>query len=164
MTKATLAFAASVALAILLVSVGNALMVEIDLEDLAHQSRSIVFGNVKSMRCEWNEEKTEIYTYVIISVSERLKGVDGEEEITLRHLGGEIGEIGMGVSDAPKFERGQDVFVFLGPPDDGGVCEVVGAYQGKYTIENGQVLEKRVALTDFLCKVKAVLKQVREEE
>ena len=164
MTKATLVFAASIAFTILLVSMGSALMVEISLDDLVRESQSVLTGNVKAIRCAWNEEKTEIYTYVTISVSDRVKGGDGQKEIILRHLGGEVGEIGMGVSDAPKFEQGQDVLVFLGPPDDEGVSEVVGACQGKYTIESGQVLEKKVALTDFLSMVKAVLKQVEEEE
>ncbi|MBF0337084.1 MAG: hypothetical protein HQL05_04560 [Nitrospirae bacterium] len=119
-------------------------MIGLTNEELTRQSSLVVMGNVVDKQSFWNTEGTTIYTGVTINVKEVVRGETSPETITVRYEGGEIGDVGLRVSDTPQFEKGEDVLVFLSPvanvsgkgvSDTSGTFYVVGSGQGKYSVE-----------------------------
>lgn len=155
-------------------SQASALVVEKDVEQLTQEADLILTGKVKSMRSDWNEERSLIYTYVTISVSGYIKNnltpeeseENREQEIVVRILGGEVDGLRLMVSDTPEFEEGEEVFLFLRSRMDGTTfLKVAGLFQGKYTVENGtaknKVLELEIPVEQFVSHVREVVNEQR---
>jgi len=97
--------------ALLLVYLAEALTVEnISLDRMTDESALIVYGRVISAHSQW-EAKT-IYTYTMVRVNESLKG-GGGSVVTVKQLGGRVGETGLEVSGSPELKAGEDVVLFL---------------------------------------------------
>ena len=124
------------------------LMRKLGLDELVSNAELIATGRVVEKECRWGERGKWIYTYVTISVGEYIKG-GGEEQVTVRHLGGEVGKKGLIVGNMPRFHQGEEVLVFLRkakqtlplqaeqalPLQEGPeIYEVSGLAQGKYTV------------------------------
>lgn len=109
------------------------LMEKMDPSQLTARADLIVVGQVKGMESRWDPGET-IFTYVTIAVEQSEKGSSGAE-VTLRFPGGEVGEIGLRVSDSPVFQKGEKVKVFLKGKE---TYDIVGLYQGKHTITEGE--------------------------
>ena len=122
------------------------------LADLAKKSETIVLARVEDETARWDDGKKEIYTYITLAVLEPVKGMGkgkgadngkspkGEETITIRQLGGTVGNMTSIVPGTPSFRRGEEVVLFLSAKDAKGYPWVVGLQQGKYTVypdENG---------------------------
>ena len=144
-----------------------ALMVEKNIEQLTQEADLILTGRVKSIESRWNEERTLIYTYVTISVKQYAKAISSQEqvrEIVVRVRGGEVGDIGLRVSDTPQFREGEEVFLFL-RMENMLLFSVAGLFQGKYTIEDGiarnQMLGKEIPLDNFISQVKGILEKTK---
>ena len=142
---------------------GFAWMSKLSLQELTDKASHVVVGKVTSKESLWNPERTKIYTNVTISVHELIKGSLNKGEIVIQYLGGEIPEedIGMEVSDTAQFSVNQDVLIFLRPHETGKGYKVVGGSQGKYTMKNGIVLEKRLLLDDFRSQIIDLIKSKR---
>jgi len=82
-------------------------------QDITDTSSHIIIGDVKGVESRWNNDETFIYTYVTISLKDCLKGDLESEEVTIKVLGGEVGEIGLLVSNQSSFVIGEKVKVFL---------------------------------------------------
>ncbi len=76
----------------------------------------------------------EIYTYITLSVLESVKGAKGEKFITIRQLGGTVGNLISVVPGMPSFKTGEEVVVFLSAKDQAGYPWVMGLQQGKYSV------------------------------
>jgi hypothetical protein len=116
----------------------NALVMKKDLYELGQEAYSVVAGRVIALESRWDDNR--INTYVTVRVNQHMKGVPTESEIQIRVPGGEVGNIGLHVSDAPWFELGEDVIVFLTPKTNG-AYSVAGWFQGKLTVKDGVVEE-----------------------
>ncbi len=143
----------------------DALVVKKSIEELTYEANSILIGEVKSMESRWNKDRTLIYTYVTISVREYIKGILnlGEpEEITVQVPGGEVGDIGLKVSDTPEFREGEEVFLFL-RVEELPIFRVAGLFQGKYTIEGekakNKVLEQEISLDILIDQIEEIMKK-----
>ncbi len=64
-----------------------------------------------------NQKEKRIYTDVIIKVDRILKNKSTPSTVTIRTMGGEVGEDGMLVEDEAKFEAGENVLLFLTKED-----------------------------------------------
>ncbi len=120
------------------------LMLKLSLEELNSGADLIATGKVVEKECMWGERGKWIYTYVTLAVGEYIKG-EGEREVIVRHLGGEVGEKGLIVGNMPSFREGEEVVVFLRKSEENlgaldtregapGVYDVSGLAQGKYEI------------------------------
>ena len=145
----------------------SALMVRKSIEELTSQADSILIGKVKEMESRWNEERTLIYTYVTISVSQytkTLSGVGEVQEIMVKVPGGEVGDIGLKVSDTPQFREGEEVFLFL-RREKLPLFSVTGLFQGKYTIEENRVKNRilglDVLLDSFISQIEGILEKAK---
>src|SRR5512136_451443 len=74
----------------------------LDLPELVAAADRIVVADVQSSHAAWDASHRTIYTTVEIRVRESWKGPSPSDgAITLRHLGGTVGEIEMTVHGAP---------------------------------------------------------------
>jgi len=150
-----MSLSALVALA-LVVPQSDAYMRQVSMDYLAKHSDNIIRGTVVGMRSYWTPNHRAIYTDVTVSVDAQYKGRVGARQVTVTIQGGEVGEIGLRVSDMPVFRKGEDVILFLNRK--GPVFEVNSLYQGKYTVERGLVKEKDVRVDEFVRKIRETVK------
>jgi hypothetical protein len=138
-------------------SAAHAVMTKATMPQLTAGATAIARGHVVDVVSQWNDERTTIYTYTSIVVGDWLKGA-GPKAITIRTPGGEVGDIGLWVEDVPVFFKGQEVVTFVKPIDEQPFMQVHGLYQGKFTVENGKVIEAGLPVADFVNMVKSVVR------
>lgn len=125
-------------------SIVNATVVKkLSEEELAREARTILIGTCTSIKSEWNEERTKIFTYIRISPQNFLKGEEIPEEITIQQLGGEVGEIGMRVDETSVFEEGEEVLLFL-KRGRKGLHRILGLSQGKFSVKTDPITERKI--------------------
>jgi hypothetical protein len=112
-------------------------------EQLANYAQTILIGRCTSISREWNGEGSQIFTYVTISPQNLLKGDQIPAEITIKQLGGEVGEIGMRVDEASVYEEGEEVLLFL-QMGLTGYHRTIGLSQGKFSIETDQASGRKI--------------------
>ncbi|MCJ7655127.1 MAG: putative Ig domain-containing protein, partial [Dehalococcoidia bacterium] len=124
-----------------------------NLAELTAGADSVIVGTVVERSSYWNDERTGIYTSVVLSIEEGLKGTVCQDRITVTLPGGEADGIEQWVSDVPSFDQGEKAVVFLKkippeklpktkahkaqPPEE--QFEVYHGYQGKFAIKQGKV-------------------------
>ncbi len=132
-----------------------AMLWPLNLEDLTRQAEMILTGHVVDLKSERDDKQGMIYTYATIAVDRTLKG-EQREQVVVQVPGGEVGQLGLWVSDTPEFAVGQQVLLFLAGKDN---LQPVGWQQGKYTIQDGVLLENERALSDVLRVISKIVKQ-----
>ncbi len=131
-------------------SAGRAGVVEVNLDNLALRSGYIVCGEVVEIRCHrgrFLQLGEVIFTDVRIRVSETWKDTIGQlpeitrqektgkiTEITIRFLGGRIGDSWQKCAVSPSFANGEKVLVFA--KKFNGSLSTTGWFQGKYRLHN----------------------------
>jgi len=136
-----------------------ALMLEMSTPELTKKAEAIVRGKVKDMRSEWDVERRFIWTIVTISVSKSIKGDSLEgQDVIVKIPGGVVGRIGQETEDAPIFKKGEEVLLFINPEVYRGekVFRVTGNFQGKHTIRDNIVIEKKLPVATFLGEIEGV--------
>jgi hypothetical protein len=134
-----------------------ALMLEMSTPELTQQAEAVVRGKVKDMKSEWDPERRFIWTLVTISVSHSIKGNSPEkQDVVVKIPGGEVGDIGQKTEDAPIFTKGEEVLLFLQPEvyREKKVFRVTGNFQGKHTIKDNMLIEKKMPVEAFLGQIK----------
>ena len=127
------------ALAVLLVSAGflKATTVQrLGLEDLARKAHHIVAGKVRNSKTFWSGNGKLILTSYTIDVADNIKG-QPPQTLELTTIGGKIGDLELHVAGMPSFAKGEEIVVFT--EQSAGYEVVLGATQGKFTVENGEV-------------------------
>ena len=97
-----------------------------------------------------------IYTYSVLEVAQVLKG-EHTKRMTLRQIGGAVGEYTVKLSGVPQFELGAEVVVFAGRDDVTSPYVSVGLAQGVFfvTRKNGGVsLSRQLSGITFYNPVK----------
>lgn len=148
--------------------------------ELALMADAIFVGRCIGVKEEWDDAKGKIYTYATFDVEDLIKG-DMPGQVTVKSLGGQVGNLKMIVPGSPKFSTNQEYLVFLWK-DASGAYRVLGMTQGKYNVyteqATGRKFVKRGAvafdgdkdamqgergqnLDDFIAKITSIL---RDEE
>jgi hypothetical protein len=96
--------------------------------EIARKSEHVIVANCISSESSWDEKKRFIFTYTTFSVEEVVNGGELAYEITLRIVGGQVGDTKVEVTDRPDFTREEVVLLFLGPKNA----------QGYYTLSSLQ--------------------------
>ena len=135
---------------------GHAAMLKMSVEDLARQADTIVVGTVTQRQSAWDAQHTAIYTDVTVAVERVLAGTPGDT-LTLRVAGGIVEGMGMGTSNDPTFQDGEQMIVFLDTTTI--PSSVVGMQQGKFTIKDNLVTlaDETVSLEAFIATVRSAL-------
>lgn len=111
---------------------GATVFLPTDFREMVAASKAIVHGRVVDVRSQPSADRRTIATYVTVSVESHLKGAFGRD-VTFRVPGGEVGRYRRVIVGAPRFERGDEVVLFLtsrGPS----VPYVFGLSQGVYRV------------------------------
>jgi hypothetical protein len=98
-------------------------------------SRAQIFeGTVSNVRSEWEGEGAQrrIDTYVTFKVEDAIKGNAGPV-VTLRMLGGTVGDQTMEVSDGPKFKPGDHDILFV-ENNGSQFIPLVGIMHGRFRV------------------------------
>jgi|GEM_PF-2141006 len=104
-------------------------------EELTGRATVIVTGEVEDVTTSFDQDHHTIYTFIKTRVTRVLKGELEDEVLTLRQLGGTVGNDTLTLPGAPTYEIGDEILVFAGPFDQTGYYGVLGIYYGKYDIE-----------------------------
>jgi hypothetical protein len=109
----------------------------LDLAALTADADRIVVADVLSTRATWDGAHRTIFTTVEIAVRESWKGdAPAGRQLTLRQLGGTVGDIELTVRGMPVFTTGERSLLFLRR------SQVVGMSQGKRNLR-WQAAEQR---------------------
>lgn len=133
---------------------GQGLMEKLTLEELTARADSIMVGEVTDIAC-YEENKGNIYTLITLSVGQTVKG-ESEEEVVIKVPGGEVGENRLIVEDSPSFQLGERAVVFLKEGGDN-KFSVVGGFQGKFGIDEGDMVSGNIPLTQFIDQIRNIV-------
>ncbi len=122
----------------------NAQVKEMSAQDLTTASTAVFYGKCSKKKCEWNENKSIIYTYVTVVPEAYLKGNLGSEAV-IAVPGGQVGDIIYEVSDMPVFAEGEEFMAFV-RTNPAGKNLVTGGFQGKMKIEKDKKTGKRMII------------------
>lgn len=166
-------------------------MIKLSLEKLTIGADAIILGEVKNIQCQWSMDRSIILTISTLQIHEILKGNVNNNQVLVQHPGGEVGDLGLKVSDMPSFQPNEMVLVFLRSITDITntrhspiitlnflpVFSIFGAAQGKYSIDSNRIAhksgydlmsgdpesDKALPLTDLKAMIKSILKKQSEE-
>ncbi len=106
-------------------------------EELTKASDLVISGEVENTESQWSKDGKIIFTSAYIVIGDVIKGASPQRRIAIEYEGGEVGEIGLKVSDQTKLIKGERVILFLQSGKshrDGNTYNIVGRGQGKYVI------------------------------
>ena len=118
-------------------------VLKLSMKELAKKSDAVVLARVDDEVARYDANK-EIYTYITLRVLDPVKGSKKDDVITIRQIGGVVGNIASIVPGMPTFKKGEEVVVFLSQRDREGYPWVMGLQQGKYSVTTDQKGSKHV--------------------
>ena len=133
---------------LILAGSSSALLLEMTKEELIVNSESIVLGTVQEVHSAWAEDRSQIFTYVILNVSEQFKGEAVSREIVVQIPGGTVGEITQKVSDTPILVTGMEVILHLFMKETG-YPWIYGWEKGALIVEEGAIPEYLMTVDQF---------------
>lgn len=129
----------------------QAIMVRVTPDELALRAPVIVRGEIVQVTPSFDPSNGRIVSQVTIEVEQRIKG-DTPDVFSLKIPGGMIGNDLMFVTNYPYFEQYEQVVLFLSED----LREIEGLMQGKFTVENGLILELGLDATDFIDSIRNI--------
>ena len=122
-----------------------ATVVAMSTAQLTQASSLVVVGRVARTEARWTPDHQRIVTVAAVIVDDVLKGQWGRRRVLVEHEGGEVGDMGLVVTDTPSLAKGERVVLFLteGREERGKkIHRVVGEIQGKYQVDERGVAKK----------------------
>ena len=122
-----------------------AIMKGLSTEELTNTSDIVIEGEVENTEAMWSKDGSTIFTRTDIVIYTIIRGVPSQKKIKVEYEGGEVGEIGLKVSDQPLLLKGEKVILFLKSEKskkDGDAYTIVGKGQGKYLIDANGIASK----------------------
>lgn len=115
--------------------------------EISRKSEHVVVAKCISSESNWDEKKQFIFTYTTFSVEEVVNGAGLEDEITLRIVGGQVGDTKVEVPGRPDFTREEVVLLFLGPKNAQGYYTISSLQSGVLRIKTDKVTGTRFVTT-----------------
>jgi len=122
-----------------------AIMKGLSTDELTKASDLVIVGEVENVEAQWSKDEKTIFTSVYIVINNIIKGTTKQAIVTVEYEGGEMGDIGLQVSDQSSLIKGEKVILFLKSgksKKDGFIYNIVGKIQGKYLIGEDGVARK----------------------
>ncbi len=142
-SKNILSLISAIAIGILLpIRAESAVVLKLPLEKMVSSASMIIRGKVIKKYSVWDKKDRRIYTYITLEIIEKYKGKVKGKTVTIRQLGGKVGNIGMMVPGAPKFKLGEESILFLHARKDQTYPMIMGLSYGKYRIVKSAKLGK----------------------
>jgi hypothetical protein len=105
-------------------------------DQLMATSDAVIQGEVLQVHSFWNKSGRIIVTEAIVRVTETVAG-KSPSVVVLRTFGGTVEGFTVEAHGFPKFEKGQELLLFVSNQADG-TAEVTGYRQGQYRIVRGK--------------------------
>lgn len=115
--------------------------------DVAKRSEAIVVARCISSEYKWNDEGTLIFTYVTFKIEDTIDGENLDELLTLRLIGGQVGDVVQTVPDLPKFNEEGEVVLFLGPKNKDGYQTLTSLKNGVLQIQTDKNTGQKIVTT-----------------
>ena len=131
---------------------------------LSEKADVILTGKVTQQTSSWNENKTRIYTHATIQVEEFIKGNNGGSSVTVTYLGGEVGDIGEMYSHMPRFEKDENVLLFLKKETKTSDYKVLNGEDGKINLttdsKTGEIITtSKVKVSTLKAQIKSFINE-----
>ena len=111
--------------------------VQLPFDQIARESQYIVRGTVENTWTAWDDAHEVIFTYATVRVSRYFGDATGPDTLTVREVGGTVGDYTEEAIGFPAIRQGENVVLFLSPWDDGGAELRIHAFnQGKLLVRN----------------------------
>jgi len=114
---------------------------------IAEKSDYIVVARCTSSESKWDEQKAFIFTYTTFSIDEYIKGNGIGEEITLRIIGGQVGDQKLKTPHIPEFNEGEEVILFLAPKNKFGYHNLISMMNGVLRIHTDKTTGEEIINT-----------------
>jgi hypothetical protein len=158
-----LAFTIMTILLLMPVSDGNATTVrEVSMDEMLRQSQLVFEGTVTAVSARENNQK-RIHTYVTFEVRDIIKGEYHGNVITLRFLGGTVGDVTMAVSDMRLPQQGEQGIYFVESLERDQVNPLYGWSQGHFVVQRDTAGGGRV-MTNRRLPVTGVMGSTTDEQ
>jgi len=156
-------------------------------EELSKFSDTIIIGTVKEILSpKWNTvdgkqpnkarnkliRENTIYTDIIINVDEYLKNPLSSKEVTVRTIGGKIGNINLTTDADPGFKVGEKTLLFLSKDNSSDTKDfgpehfiVTNFYRGKYTLtDDGKAItpDENTTLEELLSTINQTVNETND--
>jgi hypothetical protein len=132
-----------------------AIMVGLSTEQLTKRSDLVIIGRIENVVSMWSDDAKHIISRATVIVREVVRGELDEDIIVVEYLGGEVGGIGLRVSDVRPLKSGEELLFFLKLKLDpaktrelssseagGKIYYIVGGAQGQYVIDPAGIARK----------------------
>lgn len=134
------------------------------IKKLSKKADIILTGKVTQKESSWNTAKTRIYTKATVQVDELLKGNNSQNYVEIIYPGGEVGDVGELYTHMPKFDKDEEVLVFLKKDNKNGTYKVLNGESGKIIVlEDARTKEKitnsNIRIKDLKTKIKGFLNE-----
>jgi hypothetical protein len=103
------------------------------LRQLARHAELIAFGRCQSAESSWDEQHRFIVTTIRFQPRRTFKGVAGDS-LTVKVLGGQVGDQGMAASHSATMGTGEEAVLFLQRSRFGDYFVVAGGADGKLPV------------------------------
>ena len=144
-------------------------VIRMSIKDMTLKADLILIGKVESVTHHpaTFEDVGKMHRKVLITVERYLKNPQDSSEVVIIVLGATIGKTTMWVEDQPSFENSERVLVFLKAnpwflqANPEGYYQVLGEFQGKFTIESGLAVNEggqTIADGEIVEQIKFVLR------
>ena len=131
----------------LLATPAQGVMFALSTEKLTEESSLVIKGEVEKVDTYWASDKNAIVSWASVRVLEVVKGAVSSQTIAVEFPGGEVDGVGYKESDVAPLETGEKVLLFLKQEisrrDGSAIYVMVGAGQGKYTIDENGIARKQ---------------------
>jgi hypothetical protein len=125
-------------------------MISLSTEELTKSSDLILVGSVKSVESLWSEDGKFIISRAKVIVNSVINGKWDKDIVTVEYVGGEVGDIGLKVSDVKPLKQGDNLLLFLKVgngqkqkmANDEIHHTIAGNAQGQYTITPQGIAKK----------------------
>lgn len=121
-----------------------------DEASLTRAAHAVVGGQVLDTHSEWNQGHEFLWTYTSVRVEDVAKGEPRVGQIiTVREVGGSVGDFNQAMIGAATFTEGERVVLFLERAKDRtpGIYQTVGLSQGKFLISMDAVTAQPLAVS-----------------
>lgn len=141
----------------------HGLRVKKDIKKFSHDVDVILIGTIKSIS-EPKQNKpgaSMIYSTITVQVYEYLKNPQPTKELTIKSLGGRIGNTVLVAEDAPQFTAGEKVLLFLGFDYKKELVVYAGDY-GKFSLEGDVAIgseKEKIKVNDLVKEIKKNIKK-----
>lgn len=135
------------------------------IKKLSKKADVILTGKVTKKESSWNTAKTRIYTKATVQVDELLKGNNSQNYVEIIYPGGEVGDVGELYTHMPKFDKDEEVLVFLKQDKKTSAYKVLNGEAGKITVQEDAKTKEKVTSSNLRIKdLKAQIKGFIHEQ